>query len=95
MLTMKLGAGRTYPPPARLQVVPPPDFSRRSGCWQVFGLASLSAFAAFLRPPLPSPKASACRGRRSRLPLRGNPGFSPEFPFQPWAETQSTNPPAG
>jgi hypothetical protein len=64
-------------PPARPRfesasvVSPSPDAGRFSGL-RAFRLSPTS-----YRPSLPSPKASALNGFRSRLPLRGSPGFSP------------------
>ena len=55
-------------------------------CGQVFGLVSTSAFAGFLLSTASQPrKASACRGVRSQLPLRGSPGFAPGSLLSPWA----------
>src|SRR5580658_9017518 len=51
----------------------------RNGRWQVFGLTSVSAFAVFLgfvasQPP----RGTSARDEvRSRVPLRGSPGFEP------------------
>jgi hypothetical protein len=56
---------------AALVVSPSPCVGRFSGSRAI----RLSPFS--YRPPLPSPRASALNGFRSRLPLRGSPGFSP------------------
>jgi hypothetical protein len=47
------------------------------GCWQVFGLASISAFAAFLRPPLPSSEEPVLV---VDVALAYRCGAAPEFP---------------
>ncbi len=61
-----------------------------AGCWQVFGLASISAFAASLLSTASQlQRASACRGI-VRSPLRGSPELH-RVPFYSLENTQRTN----
>jgi hypothetical protein len=53
------------------------------GCWQVFGLASISAFAPFLRPPLPSSEEPVLIVDVALAYRCGAaPEFPPGFPFK-------------
>jgi hypothetical protein len=67
------------------------DVSPKNGRWQVFGLTSASAFAGFLgfvasRSPC---GVSACDEVRSRVPLRGSPGFEPGSLLSLWRLPQA------
>jgi hypothetical protein len=70
-------------PPARLPGRTGSGFLSGAGCWQVFGLASFSALAAFLPPTASQPIGQCTSWASFSLTAAGQPRSLTGFPLEP------------